>query len=112
MFRTLLRRVHVGAVAIGPVAAIHLTRPPTLCVSKHDAAQKAKEEEARRAQYDEAMAWCKAEEKTAYAASVRKSEDGQSFLWPFISECGLRNRILGKVRKFPLHRFIMFKFFF
>lgn len=97
MFRTLLRRVHVGALAVGPVAALSNASTPSWCVgSKHDAAQHAMEEAARRKQYDEAMAWCQEHGKTAYAASVRLGED-DSTLWPLISEKGLRNRLSGKV---------------
>ena len=73
--------------------------PPSWCVtaSKHDAAQRAKDEEARRKQYDEAMAWCTAKEKSAYAASILTSDDEQGLRWPLISERGLRERLTGKV---------------
>ena len=73
--------------------------PPSWCVtaSKHDAAQRAKDEEARRKQYDEAMAWCTAKEKSAYAASILTSDDEQGLRWPLISERGLRERLTGNL---------------
>ena len=65
--------------------------------SKHEAAEHAKKEEARRNQYAEAMQYCNGDASKAYSASVQRADDGEALRWPLISYLGLHVRLLGKV---------------
>ena len=65
--------------------------------SKHAAAEHAKNEEARRTQYAEAMEYCNGDASKAYSASVQRDDDGEAPRWPLISYRGLHDRLLGKV---------------
>ena len=99
MFRSLLRGPRISAFAFAPAAALLNTSASTFCGgSKADLKQKEKDEAARREQYAAAMAWVNADERrTAYAASVLKAEDGESKVWPLISERSLYNRLYNGV---------------
>ena len=99
MFRSLLRGPRISAFAFAPAAALLNTSASTFCGgSKADLKQNEKDEAARREQYAAAMAWVNADERrTAYAASVLKAEDGESKVWPLISERSLYNRLYNGV---------------
>ena len=65
-------------------------------ISKHDAVEYRRTEDAQQQQYAEALLWCVTEEKQSYAADNRKDVDGNKF-WTLINRSGLQRRIDGEV---------------
>ena len=65
-------------------------------ISKHDAVEYRRTEDAQQQQYAEALLWCVTEEKQSYAADNRKDVDGNKFC-TLINRSGLQRRIDGEV---------------
>ena len=98
MWRLFGSKFRSAALCLGPAAALGHVAPTAHCVkSKHAAAEHAKNEEARRSQYAEAMEYCNGDASKAYSASMQRADDGEAPRWPLISYRGLHDRLLGKV---------------
>ena len=78
---------------LGIVATTKLAHCGT---SKHAAASHSGNEEARAKQYEEAIAWCKANGKGGWAGANRVTDKGQDF-WPLVKSSSLDERLKGRV---------------